>query len=171
MVYGEFRPAASSMCFPWSLSTKRHNPQSSGRRNEKEFPEGASIEPLVESVPKRCINTLRNITFTLPSPEGVKKLVRVFFPSVRRKPESSIFEPLRTAWTPVFTGVTTKRKFFHTFPPQGGGNFLIISICIPSSRLGVMGEGRVRGTYFNFFTPSPLEGEGSPAPRRVQDKP
>ncbi len=52
----------------------------------------------------------------LLGPEGVKKSAWVFFPSFRRKPESSIFKPLRTAWTPVFTGVTTKRQFFHTFP-------------------------------------------------------
>ncbi len=52
----------------------------------------------------------------LTLPEGVKKSAWVFFPSFRRKPESSIFEPLRTAWTPVFTGVTTKRQFFHIFP-------------------------------------------------------
>jgi hypothetical protein len=29
------------MCFPWSLSTKRRNPQLSRGRNDKEFPEGA----------------------------------------------------------------------------------------------------------------------------------
>ena len=33
---------------------------------------------------------------------------------------SSIFKPLRTVWTPVFTGVTTKRQFFHTFFVKGG---------------------------------------------------
>jgi hypothetical protein len=56
-----------------------------------------------------------------PSPsegEDVKKSVCVFFPSFQRKPESSIFKPLREAWTPVFTGVTTKGQFFHTF--RGG---------------------------------------------------
>ncbi len=62
------------------------------------------------------------ITPTLTLPEGVKKSAWVFFRSFRRKPESSIFEPLRTAWTPVFTGVTTKRQFFHIFPPQREGN-------------------------------------------------
>jgi hypothetical protein len=43
---------------------------------------------------------------TPPRPEGVKKLIRFFFASFRRKPESSGFEALRTDWTPVFTGVT-----------------------------------------------------------------
>jgi hypothetical protein len=47
-----------------------------------------------------------------------------------------------------------KRKFLYnqvintptlTLPPQGGGDFFLIPICLPSSRLGVMGEGRVRG--------------------------
>jgi hypothetical protein len=62
--------------------------------------------------------------------EGVRKFAWVFFPSFRRKPctawctgrksESSIFKPLRTVWTPVFTGVTTKRQFFHTFFVKGG---------------------------------------------------
>jgi len=31
------------------------------------------------------------------------------------------FKPLRNAWTPVFTGVTTKRQFFHTFLLAKGG--------------------------------------------------
>gem|GEM_PF-2997847 len=38
--------------------------------------------------------------------EAVKKLLRFFFASFRRKPESSVFQTLRTDWTPVFTGVT-----------------------------------------------------------------
>jgi hypothetical protein len=38
--------------------------------------------------------------------EGVKKSVRFFFTSFRRKPESSVFKALAIAWTPVFTGVT-----------------------------------------------------------------
>jgi len=61
-------------------------------------------------------------------PEAVKKCGSVFFPSFRRKPASSIFEALRTDWTPVpapdsdpgFTGVTTKRQFFHSFPFSKG---------------------------------------------------
>jgi len=47
--------------------------------------------------------------------EAVKKSVCFFFPSFRRKPESSIFKLLKISWTPVFTGVTTKKQFFHTF--------------------------------------------------------
>jgi hypothetical protein len=50
----------------------------------------------------------------------VKKLGCVFFPSFRRKPESSIFNPLTTSWTPVFTGVTAEKQFFYTFPNLGG---------------------------------------------------
>ena len=53
-------------------------------------------------------------------PEGVKKFAWLFSPSFRRRPESSIFKPLRTAWTPVFTGETTKWRFFHTFSPRRG---------------------------------------------------
>jgi hypothetical protein len=45
----------------------------------------------------------------------VKKSIWFFFPSFRQKPESSFFNALRTYWTPVFTGVTTKNQFFHTF--------------------------------------------------------
>jgi hypothetical protein len=54
----------------------------------------------------------------IPSPstgEGVKKLIWFFLASFRRKPESSVFNSLGTYWTPVFTGVTTKNQFFHTF--------------------------------------------------------
>jgi hypothetical protein len=36
----------------------------------------------------------------------VKKSVRFFFTSFRRKPESSVFKALAIDWTPVFTGVT-----------------------------------------------------------------
>ncbi len=56
---------------------------------------------------------------TLTRPEGLKKSGWVFSLSFRRKPESSIFDALRTAWTPVFTGVTTKKQIFHTFPSEG----------------------------------------------------
>jgi hypothetical protein len=49
-------------------------------------------------------------------PEAVKKYGSVFFRSFRRKPESSVFGALRTAWTPVFTGVTNKRQFFSKLP-------------------------------------------------------
>jgi hypothetical protein len=38
-------------------------------------------------------------------------------------------------------------------PHQGGGKFFSISILLPSP---LVGEGRVRGEYFNFFT----SGEG-----------
>jgi hypothetical protein len=34
-----------------------------------------------------------------------------------RKPESRICKEVPMAWTPVFTGVTVKTKFFHTFYP------------------------------------------------------
>ena len=40
--------------------------------------------------------------------------------SFRRKPESSVFKPLRIAWTPVFTGVTTKKQILHTLPFSKG---------------------------------------------------
>jgi len=53
--------------------------------------------------------------------EGVKKLEFPLFLSFRRKPESSIFKVLRTFWTPVFTGETTKKQFFHTFGEDLGG--------------------------------------------------
>ena len=36
-----------------------------------------------------------------------QKVGKHHFPSFRRKPESSLFNQLRRAWTPVFTGVTT----------------------------------------------------------------
>jgi hypothetical protein len=52
---------------------------------------------------------IEDITPSLPSPEGVKKLVSVVWASFRRKPESSKFNLLKTFWTPVFTGVTTKK--------------------------------------------------------------
>jgi hypothetical protein len=29
------------------------------------------------------------------------------------------FKRLRIAWTPVFTGETNRRQFFHTFPQSG----------------------------------------------------
>jgi hypothetical protein len=45
----------------------------------------------------------------------VKKSIWFLFTSFRRKPESSVFETLRTDWTPVFTGVTAEIQFFHTF--------------------------------------------------------
>jgi hypothetical protein len=61
----------------------------------------------------------------------VKKSACVIFSPFRRKPESSIFKPLRISWTPVFTGVTTKRQFFHTFPPQGGGKFFLLHYVSP----------------------------------------
>jgi len=61
-------------------------------------------------------------------PEGVKKLISFFFTSFRRKPESSVFKPLAIDWTPVFTGVTAEIQFFHSFPRQGGGNLLLISM-------------------------------------------
>jgi len=48
-------------------------------------------------------------------PEAVKKPGSVFFLSFRRKPESNISEALNISWTPVFTGVTNKRQFFHSF--------------------------------------------------------
>jgi len=50
----------------------------------------------------------------------VKKLAWFFFTSFQRKPESSVFNALRTDWTPVFTGVTTEKQFFYTFPDLGG---------------------------------------------------
>ena len=83
-----------------------------------------------------------NITPTLPLPEGVKKLISFFFTSFRRKPESSVFKTLAIDWTPVFTGVTAEIQFFHTFPRQGGGNFIFISTGLPSPP---QGKGRVRG--------------------------
>jgi len=52
--------------------------------------------------------------------EAVKKLARCRFPSFRRKPESSNLRKLRTAWTPVFTGVTAKMGLFHSFAPACG---------------------------------------------------
>jgi hypothetical protein len=67
---------------------------------------------------------MKNITPTLPSPEGVKKSIWFFFTSFRRnlsrqvlsrEPESSVFKALRTDWTPVFTGETAENQFFHTF--------------------------------------------------------
>jgi hypothetical protein len=86
---------------------------------------GDSTHELVEENVKRhnlpkiqILNVAKIFYRNLPHPplaEAVKKFAWIFFPSFRRKPESSIFKPLRTAWTPVFTGVTTKRKFFHTF--------------------------------------------------------
>jgi len=39
----------------------------------------------------------------------------------RRKPESGIFKHGKTAWTPVSTGVTTKKHFFQIFPFYKGG--------------------------------------------------
>jgi hypothetical protein len=62
-------------------------------------------------------------TPTLAFPEGVKKSISFFLTSFRRKPESSVFKVLRTSWTPVFTGVTTKIRFFHSFPRRGGGKY------------------------------------------------
>jgi len=56
----------------------------------------------------------------LHPPEAVKKLFRLLFASFRRKPESRFFKDLQTNWTPVFTGVTTKRQFLHTFPFSKG---------------------------------------------------
>ena len=77
-----------------------------------------------------------------PPPEAVKKSAWVFSSSFRRKPESSIFEPLKTSWTPVFTGVTTERQFFHSFPLQRGKSFLLsksIRKCSPPFEKGRMG--------------------------------
>jgi hypothetical protein len=52
----------------------------------------------------------------------VKKLGSVVYPAFRRNSESNIFNAIKTSWTPVFTGVTTKKEFFHTFGKcQGGG--------------------------------------------------
>jgi hypothetical protein len=31
------------------------------------------------------------------------------------------FSRLQILWTPVFTGETNRRQFFHSFPHQGGG--------------------------------------------------
>jgi len=45
----------------------------------------------------------------------VKKSIWFLFTSFRRKPESSVFQALRTGWTPVYTGVTAEIQFFHTF--------------------------------------------------------
>jgi hypothetical protein len=51
--------------------------------------------------------------------ERVKKLARCRFPSFRgRKPQSRNVSQLQTAWTPVFTGVTTKMDFSQL--PTGG---------------------------------------------------
>ena len=65
--------------------------------------------------------------------EGVKKSVRFFFTSFRRKPESSFFKALAIDWTPVFTGVTAEIQFFHTFGEgQGGGDvgdYSPVSLC------------------------------------------
>ncbi|MCX5917625.1 MAG: hypothetical protein NTX30_13225 [Deltaproteobacteria bacterium] len=50
----------------------------------------------------------------------MKKSIQFFFTSFRRKPESSVFKVLRTYWTPVFTGVTAEKQFFHSFGDGGG---------------------------------------------------
>jgi hypothetical protein len=47
-----------------------------------------------------------------PSPsEDVKKLIWFFSTSFRRKPESSVLDALRTAWTPDFTPLRAGLKF------------------------------------------------------------
>jgi hypothetical protein len=57
---------------------------------------------------------------TLPfPPQCVKNSVCDLFASFRRKPESSVFNPVKTSRTPVFTGVTTEKQFFQTFPKAG----------------------------------------------------
>jgi hypothetical protein len=66
--------------------------------------------------------SIRKLGSILPLDGGsCEKIGLHLFPSFRRKPESSIFKPLRIAWTPVFTGVTTKRQFFHSFGEGKGG--------------------------------------------------
>jgi hypothetical protein len=73
-----------------------------------------------------------------PTPEGVKKLVCVLLLSFQRKPEASLFKPLRNSWAPVYTGVTTKKQFFHSFPLQKGEYYLPTSSTLFSeSRLGL----------------------------------
>jgi rSAM/selenodomain-associated transferase 2 len=65
----------------------------------------------------------------------VKKSSSSIFPSFRRKPESSFSKPPGIVWTPVFTGVTTKRDSFHAFSGgkgQGRGDLSLISIIIPT---------------------------------------
>jgi hypothetical protein len=65
-------------------------------------------------------------------------------------------------------GFPIRFKFFHTFPHQEGGNFFFIlvrarhAVPLPSppclcvaARRQLAGEGRVRGAYSIFFTPSP----------------
>ena len=63
---------------------------------------------------------------------AVGKSACVIFPSFRRKPESSIFKSSRTASTPVFTGVTTKRQYLYTFPlsKRGWGDLRTISLIV-----------------------------------------
>jgi len=60
--------------------------------------------------------------FILPTllPEGVKKLAPWSTMSFRRKPESRIHKGIWIFWTPVFTGVTNKQQFFHSFPSREG---------------------------------------------------
>jgi hypothetical protein len=63
--------------------------------------------------------------------------------SFRRKPESSIFRALRIDWTPVFTGVTTKIQFFHSFSEVTGGGWTRVVLSEPLN--GDFQEGIVIG--------------------------
>jgi len=44
------------------------------------------------------------------------------------QPESSVFMALQTDWTPVFTGVTTKIQFLHSFRGIKEDFMMILSI-------------------------------------------
>jgi hypothetical protein len=76
-------------------------------------------------------------------PEALKKIGWRHFPVIPANPGSESgagagiqsrserdFKPLRKAWTPAFTGVTTKRRIFYTFLFIKGGGIgkIILSV-------------------------------------------
>jgi hypothetical protein len=63
---------------------------------------------------------LKNITPPFP-PRRCEKIDSALFGVIPAKAgiqsrSERDFKDLQINWTPVFTGVTTKRQFFHTFP-------------------------------------------------------
>jgi len=86
--------------------------------------------------------------YHLPAPpEAVSQLEKG--PSFPRKRESmpDFIQDLNL-WMPACAGMTN----YDTISQGEGISFLIL-LCFPSP---LVGEGRVRGNHFNFFTPSPL---------------